>query len=265
MPKLLPIEIKNDMIDLLHKGVSINKISKELNLAKSTIYHHYKRINGKKFIEPYFESNLSKNEGELLGIVIGDGSLMYYKKHGKYRTTIFFGKININYAKYVKEKFEEFLNKKLKIYNGGEHAIRINMDSKKVYLYFKEFLEFEQRIKHSTVKIKNLSNLPSKFKIGILRGLIDTDGCVSREKKTGRLKVQFFTTSKILSYQFKQMVEEFGFKCGVYSVPPGRKSGLGDKYCSTKECFSVFLYKKEVIPFIKLIKPYKAKKWGLID
>jgi len=106
MPRLLPKEIKEEMISKLKKGVSINQISKEIGLAKSTIYHHYKKINGKKFVEPVFESNLSKEEGELLGIIIGDGSLLHYKEYGHYRIIVAFGKVNEKYARYVKNKFE---------------------------------------------------------------------------------------------------------------------------------------------------------------
>ena len=64
MPSRLPIEIRESMINKIKEGISINNISKELGLAKSTIYHHYKKIKGKKYVVPNFVSKLDREEGE---------------------------------------------------------------------------------------------------------------------------------------------------------------------------------------------------------
>ena len=245
-------------------GYSLNQIVKELNLAKSTIYYHYRKFHGKRRKEIDFVSCLSMNEGELLGIVVGDGCLLNYKKEGKYQIYVYFGKANMDYVSYVKNRFEKFLNREIKIYSANKDTVRINIISKKVYAYFKTFLEFKQETKHSTVMVNGLKKLPRDFKIGFLRGLIDTDGCISREKN-GRLKVQFFTTSEKLNKQVIQLIRGFGFNCGSYSVPSHLKKGLRGEYYMAKEYYSVYLLKKDVIPFINLIKPYKAKKYGLVD
>lgn len=265
MPKLLSKPIKKEMISKLKDGVSINNISKELSLAKSTIYHHYRKINGKKFVEPSFESKLSKDEGELLGIIIGDGSLIYNKKCGNYRIVVYFGNGNFSYGKYIQKLFERFIGKKVKICPHNDYEMKLLINSKKVYEHFKSFVIYEKGLKHSTVGIKKIEELPFNLKVGILKGLIDTDGCVSREKATGRYKVQFFTTSYKLCNHFKTLVEELGFECGIYTIPRKiKKNPSGNEYLS-KEYHSVYLLKKDVLPFIELVKPYKAKKWGLID
>lgn len=43
-------EIRNKIIQNIHLGNSINNISMELNIAKSTIYHYYKKINGRMYV-----------------------------------------------------------------------------------------------------------------------------------------------------------------------------------------------------------------------
>jgi len=188
---------------------------------------------------------------------------MHDSNLGKYNIAVYFGKINLDYAEYVRSKFEKFLNKSLEIYDGNESSVKVNIASKKVYLHFKGFLNFNQKLKHSTVEIKNLEKLPLNFKLGILKGLIDTDGCVSKEKSTGRYKVQFFTTSKRLNSQFGQLIKSLGFECGDYSIPSHIKLNPVGKSYIAKEYYSTYLLKKDVLPLINLVKPYKTKKWGL--
>ena len=70
----LPKEIRQKIIKRINENVSINNISKELNLAKSTIYYHYKKIKGKKPKEIEFNFRSEKEIGEFLGIFSGDGN-----------------------------------------------------------------------------------------------------------------------------------------------------------------------------------------------
>jgi len=257
----LPKETKETLINKINNGTSINKISKKLNLAKSTIYHHYKKIKGKKYKEPIFISNLSKDEGEILGIIIGDGSLFYYKKHGHYWIKIRFGLINKKYALYVKDKFEKFFNKNFYLYEDCKNKLSLVTLSKKTYIYFNNFLYFKKGKKYCTVSINNLENLPKNFKLGLLKGLIDTDGCISKHSD-GRIRISFHTTSKKLSEQFITLSEEQNFRYGIFSIKPNIKNIKGKNY-KTREYYSIYLWKESTIPFIKLIKPFKSARVGL--
>ena len=46
---MLKLEIRGAIIKQINEGNSINKISKSLGLRKSTIYHYYKKIKGRKY------------------------------------------------------------------------------------------------------------------------------------------------------------------------------------------------------------------------
>ena len=46
---MLKQEIREAIINQITEGNSINKISKSLGLRKSTIYHYYKKLKGRKF------------------------------------------------------------------------------------------------------------------------------------------------------------------------------------------------------------------------
>ena len=151
---LIKSEIKKEMIGQISKGVSINIISKSLNLGKSTIYHYYKKIKGKKYKEPEFKVSFSEKEGEITGIFAGDGSQYFEPKRYHYEVNIHFGAKNLEYLFYVKELYEKFFNKKFRIEKSNPTTLRLRTYSKKSYYYFTNYLDYDPRIKHSTVRLK---------------------------------------------------------------------------------------------------------------
>ena len=97
---------KETIINLINNNVSINNISGITNKAKSTIYHHYLKLKGRKCVIPKF--NFSENElGEFIGMFAGDGSFFFDKNLYKYNIKIFTGFQDKNY----KEEQIVFLNK----------------------------------------------------------------------------------------------------------------------------------------------------------
>ncbi len=68
-----------EIVRLIKNNNSIPKISKKLNVSKSTVHHHYKKIKGpkyKKTVIPKEDSIL----GEFLGVFSGDGGFFLIKK-----------------------------------------------------------------------------------------------------------------------------------------------------------------------------------------
>lgn len=231
---------------LILQNVSLNKISKLVNRKKSTLYHYYKQIKGKKFQEPEFDINFSELEGEIVGIFTGDGSQFYSKNGWHYEVNIHFG--NINYCLYVKQLFEKYFKKRFRVEDVGLGRLRLKTESKKIFHHFKNYIDYVPQIKHCTVKLKQL-DFPIEFKTGFLRGLIDTDGTVFKTKY-GTRRVAFYTTSKNLAEQTRQILAEFGFQANT-SI---------SRRLSLKDCYNTYLLSKSVEPFIDLIKPFKALK-----
>ena len=108
-------EIKNKIIKAISSGKSINWISQEYGLAKSTIYHYFKKIKGRRYPKLNLSPSYSEVEGEIIGIFTGDGGLYFWKKNYSYDVSIYFGLKNIGYAKYVQNIFEQYFKKKFKI------------------------------------------------------------------------------------------------------------------------------------------------------
>lgn len=252
--KMLPIKIREEIIKEINDGTSINKISKKLNISKSTIHNYYRKIKGKKYKDSSFIVNFSENEGEIVGIFTGDGSQHGDIPHGNYKTNIHFGS-NLDYVNHVKNLYDTYFNKSWSIYKefpkGYNMKYRLNAVNKKIFNYFLNYLIYKRETKHDTVKLKTL-NLPKNFKIGFLRGLVDTDGTVC--KYDNRIRVIYYTTSKILAKQINLLLKDFQIKSGVYIT---KKEGYKDLYM-------VQLSQKDVIKFLKIIKPYKQKRIGPI-
>ena len=50
----------------IEAGTSLNNISKSYSVAKSTLYHHYKKIKGKKIKNPVLNFKKESELGEFL-------------------------------------------------------------------------------------------------------------------------------------------------------------------------------------------------------
>lgn len=231
------------LLELIRKGVSINKIAKRSGLAKSTIYYHYKKALGKKYKEPEFEVAFSELEGETTGIFAGDGSLHYSKSNWQYEVNVHFGKEK--YALYVKELFERRFNKKFRLQKETLNRLRLRTQDRKIFNAFYNYLDFERTHKHDTVKLKKL-DFSKEFNIGFLRGLLDTDGTACHTKQ-GRV-ITYYTTSLELAKQIKSLLLGLNMETGWYE----------DSRPGYKTLYHVKIRKKDNDRFLGLIKPFKA-------
>lgn len=239
-------QLREEICSRIRKSVSINKISKELRLGKSTIYYYYKKIKGKKFVEPEFRLRNSRLEGEINGIFAGDGSQYYDAKRGHYEINVHFGAKNYWYAVYVKDLFEKFFNKNFRLHWDSETQIRIRTQSRKIFSYFQNYLSYKPQIKHCTVKLRK--NCSLSFKIGFLKGMFDTDGCISYNHAGYSFSIFYTTTSKCLAYQMNKTLRQLGIENNVYVRHP-----VGEKIL-----FTVNVLAKGKNRFIKLVKPMKV-------
>jgi hypothetical protein len=250
MPKM-PVSKKEKLKELIMKGQSINKISEELSIAKSTIYYTYKKLKGKKFILPFFKLEKNEIEGEIVGIFAGDGSQYFHKRTGHYEVNVHFGVKSKEYALYVQQLYESFFNHSFRLREEKNGRIlRLKIESKIVYGYFKNYLDYEPRIKHCTVKLNSL-NYPLAFKIGFIRGLIDTDGSVLYKKDRRYPRVSFSTTSKNLASQVCLLLKELDVGYG-YVV-------LDKSLRNEKNIELIYILAKDTDKFLNIVKPFKLK------
>ena len=244
----IPKQTKAKMLDMIKNGYSLNKISNATGLGKTTIYYYSRKINGKKYFEPEFKLEYSELEGEIAGIFTGDGSQYHDSKRGHYEVNVHFG--NTDYSYYVKDLFENYFNKEFRLYNESRGRQRLRTLSKPIFHHFKNYLEYDSKVKHSTVRLKTLK-LPDNFLIGFLRGLLDTDGTIALPADR-KMRIVYTTTSKNLAWQLKSILAKFDVNSSHYVAKP----------LSFKEVYHVYILARSNALFLHKVKPFKSKQLG---
>jgi hypothetical protein len=247
---MISIPIKIKIIDLIKRGVSINNISKITKIGKSTIYYYYKKIRGRKNKLLNLNPSYTMKEGEIVGIFVGDGCHHFEKKGYHYFINVYFGIKNRDYLIYIKNLYESYFKKSFRIIIYQNKSV-ITTYSKEISEYFKNYIDFNPKIKHSTVKLKTL-NLPIEFKIGFIKGLLDTDGCIFFNKSEKRKRIYFTTTSLELAKQTVCMLkEDFDVPCSMYTIL--------SRYKNRKDTYNTYILSKGVDKFLNIFKPFKNK------
>jgi len=122
---------KNQIIALIKKDISIPVISNTLDVGKSTVYYHYKKIKGRKYALPKIPTN-DMVIGEFLGAFAGDGSFFYDKKTGHYTISFHLhAKDDLQYGFYLKKIIEKNFDKKVRFYS-KKNELRLSFYSKRI-------------------------------------------------------------------------------------------------------------------------------------
>lgn len=193
------------------KGESVNSIKERLGLPKSTVHYHFRKEVGQKQKEKALQ--IPEDEeviGELCGVFAGDGNF-HRKKEGQYRIRIFLN-LNDNYWKRLADFLERKLDRRPNVYR-YEDKSRATLDysSKELYKLFKDYLSWEEN-KTKTIRLNDRESLSEDFKVGFLRGLIDTDG----HKETKFRRYIYGTVSKRLRDDFSTILEDLDIEHTKY-------------------------------------------------
>ncbi len=204
------LKIKN----MYKKGLSLNKISTQSNIKKSTVYYHIRKFFGRKTTP--LTINLGKTEllGEFLGFFIGDGNFYFDSKTYQYRISFFLSPKEPLILERISTICYELFNKKPSIwYNKDGHVYIVRIYGKNIYLLLKKFLIWG-RNKTQTITLKENFLIDRNLVLGIIRGIINTDGSVYIK----RSRVSFGSVSKNLITQFAQILNTLNVKFISYKV-----------------------------------------------
>lgn len=236
--RLTDLELQK-LTSLTSSGSSLNKISKELKLRKTTVYYHFRKIRGRTYQKPIFKFESDKLLGEIIGIFAGDGSSYFSKQNYHYQIRIHFGIRNSVYTDYVKLLFEKSFGKNFLRKKDGPDKEVLQILSKDVRLFFHKFLIFDDKDKSHSVKIKDSYINNREFMLGFIKGIFGTDGTIS-----GR-KTAFYTSSEILKNQIVNFLEENKIKNSTY---PDNRTKL--------PVYQIYIWKENVNRFNGLIIPF---------
>lgn len=248
--KRLTIKQKIKIKKLALMGYSLNRIKRELNLSKTTIYYHTKKVLGRKLIP--IKINLSNNEkiGEFMGLFAGDGCYSYDKSNYGHKIRIFIGINEDEIKNYYSGTIYDVFGKYPRVYSRKSMYV-IEIISKDVILFIKKYLKWKNRFKTRTIElVKNVKKYPIEFNKGFLRSLIDSDGYIRK----GRNEIYFGSVSKNLIKNFIDSLKIFNFKFKIYKQKQTTDS---------KIFYEVRLSNEEVVKFCKTIKPIKGGHVGI--
>ena len=233
---------KNQINILINKNISLNNISKITNKSKSTLYHHYAKIKGRKFSKIKF--NYTDEElGEFLGIFTGDGGFYFDKARYKYIIRIYTGLLDKDYNNDLIKFFNKIFDKKPHNYiKFKDNVCILTYHSKDIYLLLKKFLDWNGTKTYS-INIKEPNNYSKDFYIGFLRGLFDTDGNFYRPKN----RVSYGTVSSKLAFQVNEIMNSLGFYPSLYI---NKKEGF----------YTLNLHGKPAINFLESVQPRNKRK-----
>jgi len=239
----ISIQTRNKFIALIKKGKSLNEITKITGVGKTTVYYHMRKIRGRRNKPITIKKDNLELLGEVLGFFAGDGSLVNRPDKWDYRVKFFLNIKEVLVVKNYNDSISRFIGKPATLFNRGSMTI-IQITSKDFCEFIKDYLKFGKS-KTKTIELKNKDLLKNiRFTIGFMKGLIDSDGYVRKDRKeiyfgsiSRKLANDFISGLNLLSIRFKEYIQKRQNCNDFYKI---RISGV------------------EVDRFNKIIKPIKA-------
>lgn len=191
--------------------------------------------------------NLDSRLAEFVGIIVGDGHIGFYEnRNARYPYTHYEVRISGNlkdsdyYSNFINQLAYGLFNTKFSARKPKkENSITLTKDSKAIYYFLKEYFEIPQR--KDNVKIpKIILNATDEIKSSFLRGLADSDFCLTIKSSKNYPVIQGTSKSKNLMTQCSKILNDLGIKNYIYcenSFYEKRKK-LYTRYCININGFS---------------------------
>lgn len=238
-------ETKQKMLDFIKAGKSLNYISKELILPKTTIYYHYEKIIGKKIQQPNFAISQSEVEGEIIGAFAADGGSVI--KKGLFQITFYLGGNETDYCKKLTDLLTNYFNKKPYVYTSKKKSlISIRYRSKLIYYFIRHYLTWQGKKVYS-IELQKI-DFNKDFVKGFIRGYFDCDGY---SYPNNRKIVLMGVSGKMLT-QIHNIMTKLGFSPYLYVYREKRKN--------MHDLYNVILKGPEAQRFIQFINPNNPKR-----
>lgn len=224
-------KIKN----LVDQGHSLNEISLILLLKKTTVYYHFLKFKGRTNIPIQINDSNDELVGEFMGLFPGDGSYFHSTERG-HVIRFHFNKTEDIYVKELSKKVFSYLLGNSPRIHYRENRCDVCIISKTVIKFIKEYLEWNsEKTKTYSIRLKE-NNYSDGFKIGFLRGSIDSDGHFTNKiaefasVSTGLItNISNFLDSFDLQYYMLEYIDKRQNRVPIYHIRIKRCSYLDFK------------------------------------
>jgi hypothetical protein len=225
---------------LVKENQSLNKIVEITGKPKTTIYYYFREIRGKTTKPIVVNDTNSELVGEFIGLFAGDGCL-YKADNYTYRIYLTF---NTEERRLVNELIKEVL---LNLFGKPpmifirENRLTLCYYSKRIQQFIHKYLTWDTSSRKTYSVMLKTENLTREFFIGFIRGSIESDGYISKDK------ISFATVSPGLMKSISRSLHKLklSHKIRLYK----------EKRENRKAIYHINLPKKEFDKFFKIIKP----------
>lgn len=240
--------------EMAKQNKSLNEISKNLNLKKTTVYYWVVKAIGKKINPVKIDRSNEFAIGQFIGAFSGDGNFYFDKKSYHYRISFVTASYEKMYAIELQKLIRQIFGKDPAMYE-LENKILLVVYGKSILELIKEYLRWRGE-KGSTVRLRHdLSFYSSDFLRGFVRGLFDTDGNVSKKKA----QIMLGSISQRIISQVSDILKMFDLEHSFYKYRPRP---------NRREFNCIYLYNKEnLYKFNKIIgftNPVKGRQIKLV-
>lgn len=223
-------------------GNSVNKICKKLRLPKSVVYYWFRKERGVTFKQIKINENLEKEIGEIIGAFAGDGSFILDKNY-KYKIRFYLSPDEIPYAKKIRKLLRDVYGKSGKMYI-YENITIVEIFGKVIINHIHKFLTWENKKTYSVRLKGNINKLSLDFLRGFCRGLIDTEGWITKN-------------NLMLSCVSDQLMNDLSNSLNILRIPHLKTSW---KRKDENRHIALFFNKKNTIEFFKKIGSSNSKR-----
>ncbi len=174
----MELELLNKIKKEYLSGESLNYLSKEYNIPKSTLHYNLSKLNiiRKMNIITQLKSGNELLIGTFIGIWAGDGSK--FRDRGRYVTKIHLHKANTTLILFIKEIIYDLFDKRATLCFDGGNRASLRFYNKFIHEFIEKYLFFKDN-KCLSVKLKEELNEYSKdFLDGFILGLTLSDGSI---------------------------------------------------------------------------------------
>jgi len=249
---------KIENIQMLAKaGLSLEQISAQLDVPKTTVYHYAKEY-CKKMTYMDMDALSEMELGYLVGVFVGDGCFIVRLKNGTYITKFTLDATrDEDIANFLQSLFEKTGKKVGRCIEKSSIIFRVH--SKDLVEFLSQYVKCIKQIE-SPRNVKVLTNREkwaTPLKLGFIGGLIDSDGHVYYNKKrTRHFGVLIKTASEPLRDDVVRILFSLGIKVTTYLAKSYEGSYSGNPR------YVVYVPSAELKKIVRKIPAVKLERYG---
>lgn len=206
---------------LARNGLSLRAISRSTGINFSTVHKYAKQFSKKQSIVDF--SVYDQYElGYIIGFFVGDGSQINEPKSGHYGIKFALdSKRDSDIVSFLIDLFEK-AGKRVTVYIQGSW-LQMKIYSKDLLIFLREFVRYEEHIRKTIKVLVNHSFWSKEFLFGFIGGLIDSDGHILEDKRSGgHFGAVITSANPVLVQQLVSLFDRLELKVKIATASPSK-------------------------------------------